>query len=188
MMDVGTIPTFSKPRIRPRDLCPGASVRIPLTRISLTRSIAFATAALLLSAGAAQAQTMLDSVDDSRSEDQLRADVKEAVERDNDVANTALVFNKTTNEVTHVFCAAHGANGEILGRKVARIPGKGVRYLRASDLSSGADFIGSAACSTRGRVVGSAVFLAPGSMTSLEVIQAAAWDSNSIRFPLIATY
>jgi len=158
-----------------------------MTRHSLTRSIAFAAAALFLSAAGAEAQTMIE-MDDSRSETQLREDMKEAVDRDTDVANTALVFNNTGGEQTHVFCTAFGANGRALGSKVARIPGKGVRYLRASDLSNGVDFIGSALCSSRGRVVGSAVFLAPGAMTNLDVIQAGPWDDASLRFPLIATY
>jgi len=158
-----------------------------MTRLSLTRSIVFAAAALFLSSASAEAQTMLD-MDDSRSETQLREDMKEAVERDTDVANTALVFNNTGGDPTHVFCTAHDASGRVLGSKVARIPGKGVRYLRASDLSSGVDFIGSALCSTRGRIIGTAVFLAPGAMTSLEVIQLGPWDDTTLRFPLIATY
>jgi hypothetical protein len=76
----------------------------------------------------------------------------------------------------------------MIGRKVARIPGRGVRYLSASDLSGGADFIGSAVCASRTRVAASAIFLAPGSLTNLDVIQAGPWDDTKIRFPLIATY
>jgi hypothetical protein len=55
-------------------------------------------------------------------------------------------------------------------------------------LSGGADFIGSAVCASRTRVAASAIFLAPGSLTNLDVIQAGPWDDTKIRFPLIATY
>ena len=54
--------------------------------------------------------------------------------------------------------------------------------------SSGADFIGSAMCSSRARVAASGVFLAPGSITNVDVIQAPTWGPGQIRFPLIATY
>ena len=142
---------------------------------------------LLLAATSAAAQTV-DARDDSRSESELRAEVRQAIERDTDVANTALVFNNTTHEDASVICRAYGANGELLGRRFARVPARGVRYLRASDLSSGADFVGSAVCASRSRVAASAIFLAPGSITNLDVIQAAPWDAHNIRFPLIATY
>ena len=143
---------------------------------------------LFVATGAtAQSQT-LDSRDDSRDEVELRAEVRGAVERDTDLTNTALLFNNTTGEVATVVCTAYGANGNLLGRKYARVPALGVRYLRASDLSGGVDFVGSALCWSRARVVGSAVFLAPGSIMNLDVIQAGPWDSHTIRFPLIASY
>ena len=160
-----------------------------MTSQFLIRSTLFASAALLLllASSSASAQTV-DARDDSRSETELRAEVRQAIERDTDVANTALVFNNTTNEDASVLCRAYGANGELLGRRFARVPARGVRYLRASDLSSGADFVGSAVCASRSRVAASAVFLAPGSITNLDVIQAGPWDAHNIRFPLIATY
>ncbi len=158
-----------------------------MTQHSLTRSFVLATAALLVSAAAAQAQTITDR-DDSRGEDQLMVEVRRAIDRDTDTTNTALVFNNTAPTATHVVCTAYNAAGRMIGRKVARIPGRGVRYLSASDLSGGADFIGSAVCASRTRVAASAVFLAPGSLTNLDVIQAGPWDDTKIRFPLIATY
>lgn len=158
-----------------------------MTLHPLLRSTLFVATALVWTAGSASAQTVT-SRDDSRGETELRAEVREAIERDTDVANTALVFNNTSTEDTTVICTAHGANGEFLGRRMARVPARGLRYLRASDLSSGADFVGSAVCSSRARVAASAVFLAPGSITNLDVIQAGPWDSHNIRFPLIATY
>ena len=158
-----------------------------MTPKSLTRSCVLVCTALLLGAAASQAQTPTDR-DDSRGEEQLRVEVRQAMDRDTDTTNTALVFNNTTAAVAHVVCIAYSAEGRMLGRKVARLPARGVRYLRASDLSGGTDFIGSAICATRARVVASAVFLAPGSLTNLDVIQAGPWDDTNIRFPLIATY
>jgi len=159
-----------------------------MTSQILIRSTLFvSTALLLLASSSASAQTV-DARDDSRSEADLRAEVRQAIERDTDVANTALVFNNTTHEAASVICRAYGANGELLGRRIARVPARGVRYLRASDLSSGADFVGSAVCASRSRVAATAVFLAPGSITNLDVIQAGPWDAHNIRFPLIATY
>jgi len=150
------------------------------------RSALLATGLLLITSPAT-AQS-LASWDDSRDEAQLKLDVREAIERDTDVANTALVFNNTSSTEAIVRCAAYGANGRVLGRRRAVVPAKGLRYLRASDLSNGKDFVGSAVCTARNRLAASAVFLAPGAMTNLDVIQAGPWDSTSIRFPLVATY
>lgn len=158
-----------------------------LLRLPLLASALLGAMAIGLFASSAAAQ-IVDLRDDSRDEAQLKLEVRAAVERDTDVANTALVFNNATNEATAVFCTAYSADGRVLGRKTARIPARGLRYLRASDLSGGADFIGSAVCSTRARIAASAVFLAPGAVTSLDVIQMGPWDDTKMRFPLVATY
>jgi hypothetical protein len=159
-----------------------------MTLHSLFRTTLFASVlCLFLGASLASAQA-IRSRDDSRGEVDLKADVRRAIDRDTDVANTALVFNNPGNQAASVVCLGYGPNGNMLGRRVAQIPARGLRYLRASDLSGGVDFIGSAICSSRVRLAGSAVFLAPGSITNLDVIQAGPFDSNSIRFPLVATY
>ena len=47
----------------------------------------------------------------------------------------------------------------------------------------------SAQCTSRTRIAATAVLLAPGALTNLDVIQADHWDeSNRMRFPLIASY
>ena len=160
-----------------------------MTASNTFRSIILAGAALL-AASAAQAQEVsATEADQSRPESELRADMRDAMERDTDSVNTALVFNNPSADVVHVFCSAFDSNGRYEGRRTVRIPGRGVRYLRASDFSSGDDYIGSALCQSRARVAASAVLLAPGAITNLDVIQADAWDeSNRVRFPLIATY
>ncbi len=148
--------------------------------------VALATT-LLIGGGIVQAQPA-DLVDVSRDEVQLRADMADAIDRNVAVANTALVFNNASPRDTLVVCVAYDANGDVLGRKAAKVPARGVRYLRASDLSDGADFVGSAICRARGYVVSSAVFLAPGAITKLDVVTRKGKRSTRARFPLIATY
>jgi hypothetical protein len=143
--------------------------------------------ALLVPAGLAGAQEVAQ-IDDARDEVELKADIRNAIERDIDVANTALVFNNASRRATVVHCTAYSANGEALGKKIARVPALGVRYIRASDLSGGADFVGSALCKARGSVVGSAVFLAPGSITNLDILRKKRKKTTWMRFPLVATY
>ena len=152
------------------------------------RFLSLLTAGVMLAAGASAEFATVASLDDSRDDAQLKVEMRDAMRHDTDVANTALVFNNTGNSEAVVYCRAFGPDGRALGRKVARIPKKGLRYLRASDLAGGADFIGSATCTTRVRVVASAVFLAPGVLTNLDVVQLGPWDDSTIRFPLIATY
>ena len=146
-----------------------------------------ATAIVLLAGGLAHAQEV-EEIDVARDDSELRVELRTAIDRDTDVANTALVFNNVTSSATHVHCVAWDGNGNRLSRKTARIPARGVKYLRASDLSDGVDFVGSAVCTSRSRIAASAVFLAPGAMTNLEVIQSDPWHATRIRFPLIASY
>jgi hypothetical protein len=141
----------------------------------------------MVMASTTQAQEV-DEFDLGRMEVELREDITDAIERDTDVANTALVFhNSGTRDVT-VRCIAHAANGDVLGEGMTLVPAKGVRYLRASDLSDGVDFIGSARCKANGNVVGTAIFLAPGAITDLDVEQRHKKRRSMMRFPLIASY
>jgi len=71
-----------------------------------------------------------------------------------------------------VFCAAYDANGHALGRAAMRVPAKGLRYLRASDLSSGIDYVGQVRCRTGNEgVQGSAFLVSAGGVTDLPVSQ-----------------
>ena len=56
---------------------------------------------LLLGPGLAVAQ-QAEEIDIGREEVQLRVDISEAIERDTDVANTALVFNNSGRVATVV--------------------------------------------------------------------------------------
>lgn len=154
----------------------------------LIRSSLFAfVMALLFSVGLAEAQ-LTELVDESRDEAELRVEIKDAIARDTDLSNTVLVFNNAGRRTTYVHCAAYNGNGRVLGRRIARVPAQGVRYLRASDLSNGVDFVGSVICKAREHVVASAIFLTPGAITNLEVVQKRSRRATRIRFPLVASF
>lgn len=154
---------------------------------TLTRSIVFlAVSAVLAGAGLTQAQGV--EIDEARGAEELRAEMRDAAAGDVDTTNTALLFNNVTRINSYVVCTAYDGNGNVLGTKRAYVPKRGVKYLRASDFSNGADFVGSAVCTSRERMAASAVLLAPGAITQLDVIQPDAWDLTRIRFALIATY
>ena len=87
-----------------------------------------------------------------------------------------------------VSCVAIDGNGNILGRGYTVVPSNGLRYLRASDLSNGIDYVGSALCKADGRAEASAVFLAPSAITSLKVRQRGRRGGMLFRFPVVASY
>ena len=76
----------------------------------------------------------------------------------------------------------------MIGRTATAVPANGLRYIRASDLANGRDFIGSARCWTGGDIIATAVFLAPGAVTSLDVEQHRHPLKGRVRFPLVASY
>jgi hypothetical protein len=155
---------------------------------SLIRSPLLLCAAFLLFGPGLVSAQQLEEIELGREEVQLRVDISDAIERDTDVVNTALVFNNSGRVETVVHCTAYAGNGDVLGRGRTRVPARGVKYLRASDLSDGVDFVGSAVCKARGRVTATAVFLAPGAITDLNVKQNKRRRSTRMRFPLIASY
>jgi hypothetical protein len=148
------------------------------------------TGALFLGAPAhARGVDLASDKDVSRDGGDLTVDVRVAVDRDTDVADTALVFTNTGDAAARVVCRAFDKNGQALGSRTgASVPARGLRYLRASDLSDGADFVGSAICAAGGPMLASGIFLAPGAMTDLDVHQRERRKHSRIRFPLVATY
>ena len=101
---------------------------------------------------------------------------------DHDVADTALIFTNFSSRDLPVYCVAFNKNGEPIGRRWVKLPALGLRYLLASDLSGGRDFVGHAQCSSQRHVRGSAIFLGP-QLTDLPVQQ-----GQRTRFPVVATY
>ena len=106
---------------------------------------------------------------------------------DVDVIDTALIFNNPRRHKTLVACAGYDANGRVLGRAYTVVPANGVRFLRASDISNGRDFIGSAQCKARARVIPSSFVVGVGfSDAPAEIVNG--WDNSSMRFPIVASY
>ena len=151
--------------------------------------LVFCSLGLAVPAGA---QSLTDAGDSAvlldRGAGDLLADLGDSTHLDRDIADTVLVFNNRTGRRAGVWCAAYDADGNILGRADTYVPGNGLRYLRASDLSGGVDFVGSAVCKARGRLEGSVVFLAPSAITSLKVRQHERRGVTHFRFPLVASY
>ena len=88
---------------------------------------------------------------------------------------------------TLVVCAGRNANGRGVGRAKTRVPAHGVRILFASDLSNGRDFIGSATCKSRSRVVPSA-FVLGADFSDAKANVSHGWTDSQINFPVVATF
>ena len=123
-----------------------------------------------------------------RGSDELLVDLQDSTHFDRDVADTALVFSNGNNHRVTVKCKAIDSNGHILGRAHTHVPGNGLRYLLASDLSNGVDFVGTAVCRADGRADGSVIFLAPSAITSLKVKEHGRRGAMHFRFPVVASY
>jgi hypothetical protein len=121
----------------------------------------------------------------SRDIDTLPSEIEPQPE-DPDLADTALVFTNMDRRSAGVICVGFNKNGRAVGRTATRIPPLGLRYVLASDISNGVDFIGQVQCSPRGNVVGSVVFIGP-AVTDLPVRNGKLGKSR-IRFPLVAHY
>ncbi len=129
-----------------------------------------------------------DSIDEGRTSVELEADLKQSVDRVTNVVNTALTFHNPGRGRAIVVCAAYDGNGNLLGTKAVHIPPRGLRYLRASDIAYGVDFVGTAECKSRSRVRGSAILLAPGALTNLDVRHSGRSWVTFISFPLVVSY
>ncbi len=106
---------------------------------------------------------------------------------DLDTVDTALVFTAVRSARSLVKCKGYDDNGQVVGAVRLRIPGRGLRYVLASDISRGRDFVGSVVCKTSGKILPSAVLLGHG-ITDLGVEQAEGDYSAIIRFPLVVSF
>lgn len=106
---------------------------------------------------------------------------------DRDTVDTALIFSNAGVSSTRVACRAFDADGEVVGRGYTHVPATGVRFILASDLANGRDFVGQVHCSGIGRVIGSSVLLAPGAITDLTARQSRL-GLGRIVFPVAASY
>ena len=106
---------------------------------------------------------------------------------DVDVVDTALVFNNPRKHKTLVVCVGYSANGRALGRAYTVVPANGVRFIRASDISNGRDFLGSASCRARARLIPASFIVGVGfSDAPAKVVHG--WDESGMRFPVVASY
>jgi len=123
-----------------------------------------------------------EEVEIARELDTLPSDIAPP---DLDVTDTVLLFTNFNNYDDAVICVGFDRNGTPIGRTLTRIPRLGVRYVLASDISNGLDFIGHVQCAKHGRVEGTALFIGPG-VTDLPVLNRGV--KNRIRFPVVAHY
>ncbi|MEE2679881.1 MAG: hypothetical protein VX546_14965 [Myxococcota bacterium] len=146
-------------------------------------------AALAVGSSAA-AEDLLDTgdagVEISRDASDLPREFQPRPPEDADVADTALVFTNEGVTPMRVRCVGFNKNGRIVGRAWVGVPKLGLRYLLASDLSNGRDFVGQVQCAAPPQIRGSAVLLGQ-NVTDLPVVQTG--DTfGRLRFPVVATY
>ncbi len=116
---------------------------------------------LILSASAALAQTEI-------AVDRTPAELQPLLEPDPTLVttDTAIVFTSVIGATTTVRCTARDGDGNLIGRTITRIPGYGVRFVRASDLGNGQAYLGNVRCWSGRRMVTSAFIVGPGGVTA----------------------
>jgi len=157
------------------------------------RFFVLALAAVFLAApSVAQSGT---EVEVDRPELELRDALVDPVDpADPDAVETALVFTSAGGPAA-VRCTARDYEGAFVGAIVVPVPAGGLRYVRASDLADGADFVGSAHCTSLGAVAGSAFLLGPRGATDLPATQYRERirgrrhaQRHRLHFPVVASY
>lgn len=106
---------------------------------------------------------------------------------DVDRVNTALIFTNVSHRKVRVGCVAYNQHGTPIDRGWVAVAPNGMRFALASEVAGGRDFVGNVKCKSGGRVIGSAVLLAPG-LTDLPVEQHQHEGNTHLRFPVIAAY
>ncbi len=145
------------------------------------------TVAVLLSAGFA---THAQDIVAEREIDLDGAVLAEEMRRpDRDTTDTAVIASNSGDKAALVVCNAANANGRVLGRAAMRVPAGGLRFLRASDIANGADYVGQVRCKSRSaHVTGSAILVAPSGFTSLRVRQRYVDGVLHIQAPVTASF
>ncbi len=157
-----------------------------MTRFQISALGAAFAAAFLLAGATGAYELKTDARDIDRDGTELMEEMRVRPD-DRDVADTALVFTNFSEQRQHILCVGFDKHGNALGRVRVVVPRLGLRYVLASDLSNGADFVGSAQCGAAASVKGTAIFLGPG-LTDLPVQQVQGERAGRMRFPLVATY
>lgn len=170
------------------------SLMIGLAAVAAAGMIAAPTIAgpALTNAVSEAPSSVLDGVDETAAPQvhrrivELARDIRDRP-IDRDRFDTAVVFSSTRLGRVPVVCAALDGNGIVIGTARTVVPGNGVRYLLASDISNGRDFIGSVICKAGGSVLGSIVLLGD-DLTDLRVRQRGTNSWTLLRFPLVASF
>ncbi len=145
---------------------------------------------LVAAPGLAQSTT---EVEIDRSPDELARVLVDPVDpNDPDAVDSALVFTSQGGPAA-VRCTARDGHGDAIGSPViVAVPAGGLRWIRASDLSNGADFIGGAHCTSLGPVIGSGFVVGPRGATDLRVREHRKSGRGKryvdhLRFPVVAS-
>ena len=136
--------------------------------------------------GRAQTAADLAEVELGRDADLLRDEIR-VRPKDIDLADTVLVFTNSGPVRATARCVAFDRSGTPIGRARIKVPGDGLKYMTASDIANGRDFIGQVSCSTQQHLIPSAIFLGP-QIENLNVRVTQHDVVTRIRFPLVATY
>ena len=162
-----------------------------LKRFSSIELVLCALACAALAAPLASAEDGPDTAPDVAGEADIGRDVRDLQTDirppDDDVADTAIVFSNFAGSERRVRCIAYDGAGEKIGRGHVGIPARGTRYIRASDLSTGAEFIGHVVCGARSSVFAAVVFVG-GGLTDLPAVQHHGKGWGRIRIPLVITH
>ncbi len=130
-------------------------------------------------------QIAVDEVEVNRGADELQAVLRPHPDRD--VVNTVLAFNNAHRTEVVVRCVAYNANGRPLGKAWVKIPGNGLRFILASDIANGRDFVGSTRCHSAGKIV-PAAFIVGRVLSDTPANSTLGWGGTKMRFPTVVTY
>ena len=163
--------------------------RIQILAVGLAVTAALAVPA---QAGAKREAAAVDAVSDQEAieVDRTAIDLRtHLLDRrlDHDSVDTAVVFTNTRATIAHVKCVGFDGRGRVIGAARTRVPGRGLRYLLASDIAHDRDFVGSILCKSDGRVIGSALLIGA-QLTDLGVRERRVGGGLLLRFPLVASY
>ena len=133
----------------------------------------------------AAAQTVaVAEVEIDRDPDTLRDEIRPRPD-DVDFVDTVLVFSNVQRGRRLVRCVAYDRSGAVVGRARTYVQSLGLKFMLASDLSNGRDFIGHVTCTSRGYLLPSAVLVGH-QIENLNVRGNGV--GGRILFPLVATY
>ena len=147
-------------------------------------------AAALATSARAENLSDLPLTDEGPAVDHTDADVGDALRSaDPDRVDTALVFTNLGLLAAPVRCVAFDRAGVVVGHGHALVPGRGTRFVLASDLVD-RDFAGHVQCGTPGRLLGSAFLRTPGGVTDAPAKQSDRPGRGDLRlvFPTVAHF